>query len=199
MERLDLNVAIPLTLVNPAGLLSRPAAAQEASRPYACNCRGKPALNAFAITFADRMPTGCRPDGRARGQAPTPAVDPAAPAGATPWTGAALGSLALAVGMHTGCLCSSGVRALTAVVPAEHRAAVMSAFYLVAYAATSLPATGAVAGYIGVRPTFELFGGAAAAVAVVVAFQAVRARPSAVRPAPRLAALRPALQPVEES
>ena len=83
-----------------------------------------------------------------------------------------------------------GLRALTAVIPAEHRAAVMSAFYVVAYASISLPAiaAGAVAGYVGVRPTFELFGSAAAAVALVVAFQAARTRPSTRRSDHQLAA-----------
>src|SRR5262245_18778087 len=123
---------------------------------------------------------------------------------AAPRTGAALGSLALATGMALlvvaaatdsavtylagaviggggfGVAFLGGLRALTAVIPAEHRAAVMSAFYVVAYAAISLPAiaAGAVAGYTGVRPTFELFGAGAAAVALLVAFQAARTQPS---------------------
>jgi MFS family permease len=142
-----------------------------------------------------------------------------------PWAGAAFGSLALATGMALlvlgaaadsvavyligaviggagfGVAFLGGLRALTAVIPAEHRAAVMSAFYLVAYAAISLPAiaAGAIAGYIGVRPTFEIFGSAAAAVALLVALQAARTRPTTQRSAKRLAAYRPVLQPVEAS
>jgi MFS family permease len=126
---------------------------------------------------------------------------------AAPWAGAAFGSLALAAGMAlfvasaavgsdvayiAGAVIAGGgfgvaflgaLRALTAVIPAEHRATVMSAFYVVAYAALSLPAiaAGIVAGSVGLRPTFELFGSAAVAVALVVAFQAVRTRPATDR------------------
>ena len=55
----------------------------------------------------------------------------------------------------------------------------MSAFYVVAYAALSLPAIvgGAVVESLGLRPTFELFGIAIAALALIVAFQAYRTRP----------------------
>ncbi|MFC6161330.1 MFS transporter [Kribbella jiaozuonensis] len=120
-----------------------------------------------------------------------------------PWSGAAFGSLALAIGMALlvvaaatdsaiwylagtviggsgfGVAFLGGLRALTAVIPAEHRAAVMSAFYIVAYAAISLPAIagGTVAGFVGVRPTFEIFGSAAAIVALIVAYLATRTRP----------------------
>ncbi len=142
-----------------------------------------------------------------------------------PWAGAAFGSLALAIGMTLlvvgaaadsavvflagaiiggsgfGVAFLGGLRALTAVIPAEHRAAVMSAFYVVAYAAISLPAiaAGAVAGNVGVRPTFELFGSAAAAVALVVAVQAARTRPATVRSSHKPAAYRPVLEAVEAS
>ena len=121
-----------------------------------------------------------------------------------PWVGAAGGSVALSAGMVllvVAAAADSGVvyivgavvggggfgvaflgalRALSAVIPADHRAAVMSAFYVVAYAALSLPAiaAGTVVGSLGVRPTFEIFGAAVAALALVVAFEAWRTRPS---------------------
>jgi hypothetical protein len=125
----------------------------------------------------------------------------------TPWVGAAGGSLALSAGMvlivgaasaDSGVLYLAGaviggagfgvaflgaLRALSAVIPADHRAAVMSAFYVVAYAALSLPAiaAGVLVGPLGLMPTFEVFGGAAAALALVVAFQAWRTRPAILR------------------
>jgi predicted MFS family arabinose efflux permease len=120
-----------------------------------------------------------------------------------PWAGAARGSLALSAGMLLIVIASSAgsgvlylagtviggagfgvaslgaLRALTAVIPDEHRAAVMSAFYIVAYAALSLPAIagGVLVAPLGLPTTFELFGSAAAALALVVAFQAWRTRP----------------------
>jgi MFS family permease len=131
----------------------------------------------------------------------------------SPWAGAAGGSLALAVGMVLlviatatdssllflgGAVIGGGgfgvaflgaLRALTAVIPDEHRAAVMSAFYVVAYAALSLPAIagGVVVSSLGVRTTFELFGSVAAALALVAAFQAWRTRPPTQRLHQRLA------------
>jgi len=142
---------------------------------------------------------------------------------AAPSAGAAFGSLALAAGMALlvvaaatrsdvayvagaviggsgfGVAFLGGLRALTAVIPAEHRAAVMSAFYIVAYAALSLPAIagGVVAGSVGVLPTFEIFGSAVAAVALVVAVRAARTRPSTDRSNHHPGAYRPVLQPVE--
>ena len=67
-------------------------------------------------------------------------------------------------------------------IPAEHRGAVMSAFYVVAYGALSLPAivAGLLVTPLGLRPTFELFGSLVAALALVVAFEAWRTRPRAV-------------------
>lgn len=123
---------------------------------------------------------------------------------AAPWAGTAFGSLALATGtalLVTAAASGGGItyiagsviggagfgvaflgalRALSAVIPAEHRAAVMSAFYIVAYATISLPAIagGVVEGYSGVRPAFVVLGSAAAVVALVVAVKAYRTRPS---------------------
>jgi predicted MFS family arabinose efflux permease len=130
-----------------------------------------------------------------------------------PWAGAAGGSLALSAGMLLlviataagsslvflagtviggagfGVAFLGALRALSAVIPAEHRAAVMSAFYVVAYAALSLPAIagGTVVGSLGLRPTFAVFGSAAAVLALVVAFQAWRTRPPTHRVHRRLA------------
>jgi hypothetical protein len=55
----------------------------------------------------------------------------------------------------------------------------MSAFYVVAYGALSLPAilAGLLVTPLGLDTTFELFGGVVAALALVVAFEAWRTRP----------------------
>jgi MFS family permease len=124
--------------------------------------------------------------------------------GRTPaWAGAAAGSVALSSGMVLIVIASStdssvvfltgaiiggagfgvaflgALRALSAVIPHEHRAAVMSAFYVVAYASLSLPAiaAGVLVTPLGLRPTFEIFGSVIAALALVVAFEAWRTRP----------------------
>ncbi len=120
-----------------------------------------------------------------------------------PWVGAAGGSIALAVGMLAivaaaaadsaplfvagsliggagfGVAFLGALRALSVVIPNEHRAAVMSAFYVVAYGALSLPAilAGLLVTPLGLTTTFEVFGAAAAALALVVAFEAWRTRP----------------------
>ncbi len=124
-----------------------------------------------------------------------------------PWLGAALGSLALATGIvmivvaagtdsaalyWTGSVIGgagfgvdflSGLRALSAAIPPEHRAQVMSAFYVVAYGALSLPAVlaGVLVTPLGLVTTFEVFGSAVAALALAVAWQAWRTRPAAAR------------------
>ncbi len=120
-----------------------------------------------------------------------------------PWVGATAGSIALAAGMVIIVIASAtdssfiyltgaviggagfgvaflgALRALSAVIPNEHRAAVMSAFYVVAYASLSLPAiaAGVVVTQLGLRSTFEIFGSVIAALALVVAFEAWRTRP----------------------
>jgi hypothetical protein len=55
----------------------------------------------------------------------------------------------------------------------------MSAFYIVAYTAISVPAiiAGAAVQIIGLQATFEVFGSVVAALALVVAFEAYRTRP----------------------
>jgi MFS family permease len=123
-----------------------------------------------------------------------------------PWAGSVAGSIALSLGMlmivaaaatDSAALFVAGsliggagfgvaflgaLRALSAVIPPEHRAAVMSAFYIVAYGALSLPAilAGVLVTPLGLEPTFEIFGAAVAALALVVAFEAWRTRPRAV-------------------
>lgn len=122
-----------------------------------------------------------------------------------PWASAAFGSVALALGMGTivaasaagsgallvvgsivagvgfGAAFLGGLRTLSAAIPAEHRAGVMAAFYIAAYASLSLPAVAAgfVVGSLGVTDTFEIFGTAIAGLALVVAFEAWRTRPIA--------------------
>ncbi len=128
-----------------------------------------------------------------------------------PWRGAICGSVALAVGVlvivasasaDSGALLLTGaviggagfglaflgaLRTLSGAIPPHHRAEVMSAFYVVAYASLSLPAV--AAGFLvttmGLQSTFEVFGTLAAAVAVVVAFEAWRTRPAEARRAQR--------------
>jgi MFS family permease len=120
-----------------------------------------------------------------------------------PWAGAAAGSIALAAGMLAvvsaasmdsavlyvagtvvagagfGVAFLGALRALSAAIPPEHRGSVMSAFYVVAYAALSLPAilAGVLDTPLGLRPTFEIFGSAIAALALTVALLAWRSRP----------------------
>jgi len=121
-----------------------------------------------------------------------------------PWVGAGAGSIALAAGMLLivfaaardssaaylagsilggagfGAAFLGGLRALTAAIPPQHRAAVMSAFYVAAYASLSLPAVlaGIVVAHIALPTTFEVFGSVVAAIALIVAFEAWRTRPT---------------------
>jgi MFS family permease len=75
-----------------------------------------------------------------------------------------------------------GLRSLAAVIPPEHRAGIYSAYYIVSYGALSVPAVlaGIAVDHFGLIPTFQVFGGAVASIAVVVAFVAWRTRPVAV-------------------
>jgi MFS family permease len=120
-----------------------------------------------------------------------------------PWLGAAAGSVALSTGLLLIVLAAAtessavyiagaviggagfgvaflgALRALSAAIPPAHRAEVMSAFYVVAYASLSLPAilAGIVVTPLGLEPTFELFGAVIAGLALVVAGMALRTRP----------------------
>jgi predicted MFS family arabinose efflux permease len=124
-----------------------------------------------------------------------------------PWLSATLGSIALATGLLLIVLSAAtgsadvyvagavvggggfgvaflgGLRVLSAAIPPAHRAEVMSAFYVVAYASLSLPAiaAGVLVTPLGLEATFEVFGSAIAALALVVAALAWRTRPA---PAP---------------
>jgi MFS family permease len=119
------------------------------------------------------------------------------------WIAATVGSVALAVGVALIALSASGdsavalmtgsavagagfglallgaLRALSAAIPPDQRAEVMSAFFVVGYAALSAPAV--VAGLavtpLGLEPTFAIFGYGVAALALMVAVQAWRTRP----------------------
>jgi MFS family permease len=129
------------------------------------------------------------------------------------WLGATTGSVALAVGVMLIVLSAAensaaalvvgsvvggagfglaflgSLRALSAQIPPDHRAGVMSAFFVAAYAALSIPAVvaGFVAGPLGLESTFEILGSVVAALALVVAVQAWRTRPQPVGRTARLA------------
>jgi MFS family permease len=131
----------------------------------------------------------------------------------TAWVGAAAGSVALALGVALIVLSAAensaaalilgsvvggagfglaflgSLRALSAQIPTAHRAGVMSAFFVAAYAALSIPAVlaGFVAGPLGLESTFEILGSVVAALALVVAVQAWRTRPRPVACPARLA------------
>jgi MFS family permease len=124
-----------------------------------------------------------------------------------PWVGAVYGSLALAFGMGMivaaaatesallftvgamvtgagfGVAFLGGLRTLSAAIPPEHRAATMSAFYVVAYGSLSVPAViaGVLVEPLGVEETFEIFGSAIILVALAVTREAWRQRPAALR------------------
>ena len=121
----------------------------------------------------------------------------------TPWVATSAGSIALAVGMILivvaaasdssatylvasilggagfGAAFLGGLRVLVAAIPPQHRAAVMSAFYVAAYGSLSVPAVlaGVVVTHLGLQTTFEVFGSVVAALALVVAFEAWRTQP----------------------
>ena len=128
-----------------------------------------------------------------------------------PWKGAAYGSIALAVGMLMivtatsdgssalfvagtvvggagfGVAFLGALRVLSAAIPNEHRAAVMSAFYIVAYLSISIPAiiAGVLVTPLGLQSTFEIFGSVVAGLALLVALEAWRQRPRDVERMPR--------------
>jgi MFS family permease len=121
-----------------------------------------------------------------------------------PWIGASVGSVALAAGMALivvaaagdssvaylagsilggagfGAAFLGGLRALVSAIPHEHRAAVMSAFYVAAYASLSVPAViaGIVVAHVPLQTTFEIFGSVVVGIALIVAFEAWRTRPT---------------------
>jgi MFS family permease len=124
-----------------------------------------------------------------------------------PWIATSAGSIALAAGIGTivvaaatgssttylvgsvlggagfGAAFLGGLRALVASIPPEHRAAVLSAFYVAAYGSLSIPAVlaGIAVSYISLQSTFEIFGSVVAGIALVVALEAWRTRPARTR------------------
>ena len=62
------------------------------------------------------------------------------------------------------------IRSISAAAPAQHRAGVIAAFYVVAYLALSVPAViaGRRAG-LGIEPTFRIFGVAVIVLALLTA------------------------------
>jgi MFS family permease len=120
-----------------------------------------------------------------------------------PWLSTAAGSVALATGLliivasaveTSGALLMIGaviggagfgvaflgsLRSLSVAIPHEHRAQVMSAFYVVAYSSLSLPAVlaGIVVTSLGLESTFEIFGSVVAGIALLLAVEATRTRP----------------------
>ena len=121
-----------------------------------------------------------------------------------PWIAASAGSIALSVGVVMivvacatgssviylagsilsgagfGAAFLAGLRALGAAIPPEHRAAVMAAFFVAAYGSLSVPAVlaGVVVAQVSLPSTFEIFGSVVAALALLVALQAWRTRPT---------------------
>jgi MFS family permease len=119
------------------------------------------------------------------------------------WIAATVGSVALAVGVALIALSASedsavalvsgsavagagfgvaflgALRALSAAIPPDQRAGVMSAFFVVGYTALSAPAVmaGLAVTPLGLESTFAIFGCGVAALALVVAVQAWRTRP----------------------
>ena len=119
------------------------------------------------------------------------------------WLGVAGGSVALAAGVALIALSASAdsaaalligsviggagfglaflgaLRNLSAAIPPDQRAGVMSAFFVVAYTALSVPAVlaGLAVRPLGLELTFEIFGTVVAALALVVALKAWRTRP----------------------
>jgi MFS family permease len=119
-----------------------------------------------------------------------------------PWMGAAVGSVALAVGMVLIVLAAAwtsssyfiagsilagvgfglaflgGLRGLVTVIPSGNRGAVLAAFYIAAYLSLSVPAVlaGVVVPHLGLRTTFEVFGSIVAGIALLVTEEALRSR-----------------------
>jgi MFS family permease len=74
-------------------------------------------------------------------------------------------------GVGFGLAFMGALRHLSAAIPADRRAEVMSAFYVVGYLSLALPAVaaGIVAGAVGLPETFELFSAGVVVIALVVA------------------------------
>jgi MFS family permease len=94
---------------------------------------------------------------------------------ATSSAGSFLVSSAVA-GAGLGLAFTGSVRHLTGAIPADRRGEVMSAFYVVGYLSLGLPAVaaGLTADALGLSETFEIFGAAAAVLALVLAIGGLR-------------------------
>jgi MFS family permease len=88
-------------------------------------------------------------------------------------SGSALVFLAasMVTGAGFGVAFMGAIRSVSLAAPTEHRAAVMSAFYVVAYLSLSVPTViaGLVVPSLGLEPTFRIFGSVVAALALVTA------------------------------
>jgi hypothetical protein len=91
------------------------------------------------------------------------------------------------VGFGFGIAFLGGLRHLLAVIPPQHRASVMSAFYVVGYSALSIPAViaGLLVTDLGLQRPFEIFGAAVAVVALAAAGMAWSSRTVASAHQPR--------------
>jgi MFS family permease len=81
-----------------------------------------------------------------------------------------LGASALG-GVGFGLAFMGALRHLSAAIPADRRAEVMSAFYVVGYLSLALPAVaaGIIASVVGLSETFELFSAGVVVIALIVA------------------------------
>ena len=89
-------------------------------------------------------------------------------------------------GLGFGMAFLGGLRGLVVVIPAEHRGAVMAAFYITAYASLSVPAVlaGLLVPHLDLASTFEIFGSVVAGIALLVTAQSWRTRPRSLVPQP---------------
>jgi MFS family permease len=80
-------------------------------------------------------------------------------------------AVSVVTGAGFGVAFMGAIRSVSLAAPLEHRAAVMSAFYVVAYLSLSIPTV--IAGFVvpglGLEPTFRIFGSVVVALALVTA------------------------------
>jgi hypothetical protein len=79
--------------------------------------------------------------------------------------------VSIVTGAGFGVAFMGAIRSISVAAPAEHRAGVMSAFYVVAYLSLSVPTliAGLVVPTLGIEPTFRIFGSAVVALALATA------------------------------
>jgi hypothetical protein len=80
-------------------------------------------------------------------------------------------AVSILTGTGFGVAFMGAIRSISLAAPAEHRAGVMSAFYVVAYLSLSVPTliAGLVVPTLGIEPTFRIFGSAVVALALATA------------------------------